>query len=77
MSSLETTPSPLARTLAWPTVRRNLVVALVVGGVLNLINQGTALAAWDGVSWWQFCLNFCVPFVVASFGSWNAQRAKP
>jgi hypothetical protein len=56
-------------------VRRNLILALVVGTILNAINQGTALMAVAAINWWQFGLNFCVPFLVASFGSWNSLRA--
>jgi hypothetical protein len=65
----------IRRVLSGPTVRRNLVLALIVGTILNAINQGDAIARWDGIIWWRFCLNFCVPFLVASFGALNAGKA--
>ncbi|NUQ17193.1 MAG: nitrate/nitrite transporter NrtS [Sphingomonas sp.] len=45
-----------------------------VGTLLNLINQGDAL--WSG-NWpvlWKACLTYCVPFAVASYGSYAAFR---
>ena len=51
---------------------RSLRVALVVGVVLNLINQGDALLAGVQPVWWKLVLTFCVPFCVASYGSYSA-----
>ena len=49
--------------------RRSLVVALVVGSVLNLINQGDALFAGDGVDWAKLLLTFAVPYCVSTYGA--------
>ncbi|MBS1143147.1 MAG: hypothetical protein H6R14_553 [Proteobacteria bacterium] len=46
-----------------------LRIALVVGTVLNLINQGAALLAWSGISWGHVALNFLVPYCVASYSA--------
>jgi hypothetical protein len=50
-------------------VRRSLAVALVVGSVLNLINQGHALLTGGPVDWVKFCLNFAVPYCVSTYGA--------
>ena len=54
--------------------QRSLAVALVVGSVLNMINQWDALfgdAAFDLV---QLCLNFVVPYLVATYGAITVRR---
>jgi methyl-accepting chemotaxis protein len=65
----------LRQTFAAPLVRRNLVVAAVIGTVLNLINQGDALVAGAALDWFKICLTYCVPFLVASYGTYGALRA--
>lgn len=55
-------------------VRNAFQVALVVGTVLNLVNQGGALFGDDPRSWSQVLLNFFVPYCVASF---SAVRVQP
>lgn len=58
------------------TLRAASVVALVVGTLLSLINQGTIL--WQGdataATWVRVALNYCVPFLVASWGFLAACR---
>ena len=49
--------------------RRALVVALVVGTVLNLINQGDRLLSGQGPDWLKLALTYLVPFVVSSHGA--------
>ena len=49
--------------------RRALVVALVVGTVLNLINQGDRLFSGDSPNWWKLALTYVVPFVVSTHGA--------
>jgi hypothetical protein len=41
--------------------RRSLYVALVVGTVLNLINQGDALLGMVSINWLKLVLTYCVP----------------
>ena len=59
-----------------PIATRSLWVALVVGSILNLINQGDRLAAGAPLAWGKLLLTYAVPFVVASFGAWSALAAK-
>lgn len=46
-----------------------LKIALVVGGLLNMINQGDNLLHGDRISWFHLLLNFRVPYCVASFSA--------
>ena len=46
-----------------------LKVAVVVGILLNIINQGARLIEGDGINWLQVILNFLVPYCVASYGA--------
>jgi len=62
----------LRRTLAWPSVRRSLAVAAIVGTVLNAINQGPEIARGDWPMMWKLVLTYLVPFAVASYGSYAA-----
>jgi hypothetical protein len=49
--------------------RRSLIVAAVVGTVLNLINQGDALLGAGTINWLKICLTFVVPYCVSSYGA--------
>ena len=51
-------------------LRRTVPIALVVGLVLTLINQGGVIAGGDAtaLTWVRCALNFVVPFVVANAG---------
>jgi hypothetical protein len=55
--------------------RRSLVVAAIVGTILNLINQGDALAAPETLDWGKALLTYAVPFCVATWGAYAARRA--
>jgi len=46
-----------------------LRVAVVVGTVLNGVNQGGALLAGHGIAWFHVLLNYLVPFCVASYSA--------
>lgn len=52
-----------------PIVIAAIKVALVVGTILNAINQGDRL--WDGLppSWFHGVLNFVVPYCVSSYSA--------
>jgi len=65
----------LRQTFAWRSVRRSLTVALIIGTLLNLINQGPEI--WQGhlPVWWKMLLTYFVPFAVASYGSYAALRS--
>lgn len=49
--------------------RRSLAVALVVGTILNLINQGDALLAGEELDLVKMGLTFIVPYCVATYGA--------
>lgn len=55
-------------------VRRALWVALVVGSVLNVINQGEALGTAGEVDWIKAMLTYSVPFFVSLHGAVHARR---
>jgi hypothetical protein len=44
-------------------------IALVVGTVLNIINQGSTFMANAGISWIHVLLNYLVPYSVASYSA--------
>ncbi|MGN6848653.1 MAG: nitrate/nitrite transporter NrtS [Sphingomicrobium sp.] len=64
-----------ARTFAWRSVRRSLLVALLIGTVLNTINQGPEILTGHWPIWWKLLLTYSVPFCVASYGSYAAFRS--
>jgi len=45
------------------------VVALVVGTVLNVINQGDAMLAGGPIDWTKLLLTFAVPYCVSTYGA--------
>jgi hypothetical protein len=49
--------------------RRSLIVSLVVGSILNLINQGDALLGDGAVNMTKIVLTYVVPYVVATYGA--------
>jgi hypothetical protein len=49
--------------------RRSFVVAVVVGTILNLINQGDALLSGAHVNLAKIILTFGVPYCVATYGA--------
>ena len=53
-------------------VRRSLIVMLIVGSVLNIINQGDALLHPSGLNLPKLLLTYLVPFCVATYGAASA-----
>ena len=53
--------------------RRSFYLALVVGTVLNLINQGDALIGSVPIDWLKLILTYCVPYVVCTYGAVSHQ----
>jgi hypothetical protein len=53
--------------------RRSHYLALVVGTVLNLINQGDALLGMASINWLKLILTYCVPYVVCTYGAVSYQ----
>lgn len=46
-----------------------LKVAVVVGTVLNLINNGDRIFGQESISGWSVAMNFLVPFLVSSYSA--------
>ena len=59
-----------------PMLRRSATVALIVGTILTLLNQGDGLISgeWNNALYWKIPLTYCVPFLVATYGSLAAAR---
>jgi hypothetical protein len=62
-------PGLLAVACSRKIVFNALRISMVVGTVLNLINQGAAIMSWSGISWGHVLLNFLVPYCVASYSA--------
>lgn len=60
----------------WPMLQRSSLIALVVGTVLTVINQGDVLLAghWSPALAWKLPLTYAVPFIVATLGSLGTGR---
>ncbi len=56
--------------------RRSFFVALVVGSVLNLINQSDALLGAMPVNWLKMILTYFVPYAVCTYGAVSSQLGK-
>jgi hypothetical protein len=56
--------------------RRSLGVALVVGTILNLINQGDALFGAVPINWFKVILTYFVPYAVCTYGAVSFQLRK-
>lgn len=65
----------LRAVLSGAHLRRALVVAVVVGTLLNLINQPEVLLGSAQPQWFKLLLTYCVPFVVASYGAFAALKS--
>lgn len=61
----------LRRVMSPPVLMNSLAVMVVVGTLLNAINQGDALVAGKALDWSKVILTYFMPFGVASFASWR------
>ena len=59
-----------------PMLKRSAIVAVIVGTILTLLNQGDGLFSgqWNNALYWKIPLTYCVPFLVATYGSLAAAR---
>ena len=53
---------------------RACAVAVVVGTLLNLINQGDAIFGGGAVNYLKLALTYLVPFLVSTHGALTAPR---
>ena len=56
--------------------RRAATVALIVGTILNTINQGDALVTGRPLDWLKLGLTFLVPYCVSTHGAVTAKLAE-
>ena len=68
-ASVRRRPSVLRLALQPGIARAALKVSLVVGTLLNVINNGEQLWAGHSVSIWRVALNFVVPYCVSSYSA--------
>lgn len=54
-----------------------LRVSLLVGTVLNLVNNGERLWTGHGVNLWQMAMNYVVPFCVSAYSAARVQASRP
>ncbi|MEV0174562.1 nitrate/nitrite transporter NrtS [Streptomyces sp. NPDC050803] len=52
-------------------------IAILVGTLLSLVNQGAVIAAGEATAavWWPVLFNYVVPFCVSSAGFFSCRRA--
>lgn len=60
-------------------LRRTLMVAVVVGILLSVINQGSVVADGEATAatWLRVVANFVIPFLVSNVGALSAARSRP
>lgn len=75
------TPSTTKGSESWAALalshgvpQRSFLVALVVGTILNLINQGGALWGSADIDGLRLGLTYAVPYFVATYGAVTAYR---
>jgi len=52
-------------------------IALVVGTILNLINQGDAIFGTTPVNWIKIVLTYLVPYGVSTYGAVSYRMSRP
>lgn len=67
-------PGWLALALSDGVPRAAFIAALVVGTILNVINQGDAMIGGGDLNIAKILLTYCVPYCVATYGAVSAQR---
>ena len=65
-------PPALRKTFGTAVLTRSVLVSVVVGTVLNAINQGDAIIGGGPVNFFKLALTYAVPFFVASYGAYSA-----
>jgi hypothetical protein len=76
MSTNSTWKVACLRAMSDGVPRRSLYVALIVGTVLNLINQGDALLGTAPINWLKLVLTYCVPYAVCTYGAVSQQLSR-
>lgn len=56
---------------------RSGCVALLVGTILNVINQGDAFFSGGPINWIKVVLTYLVPYVVSTYGAVSYRMSQP
>ena len=62
-------PSLISLVFSDGVPRTAFIVAVIVGSILNIINQGDAIFGAKSVDFVKLVLTFMVPYCVSSYGS--------
>lgn len=74
MTQIQQQPGGTLRTRLHPDILKNAVrVSLLVGTLLNGVNQGQRLWQGQGLLWGQALLNYLVPFCVSAYSGAKAR----
>jgi len=67
----------LATVFSRASLARCIPIALVVGTLLSLVNQGSVLVSGTATAatWLRVAVNYVVPFCVSSAGFYGSRRA--
>ena len=57
--------------------RRAFGVTVVVGTLLNAINQGAAMLGQGKLNWVKLVLTYAIPYCVATYGAVSARLSAP
>jgi hypothetical protein len=71
-------PRMLATVFSAASLSRCVPIALLVGTLLSLVNQGSVIASgnYTAPTWIRVLVNFVVPFCVSSAGFFGCRRAQ-
>lgn len=56
--------------------RRSFILAIIVGTIINLINQGDFLMAGEPLNWLKIGLSYILPYCVATYGAVSVQMSR-
>ena len=56
---------------------RSGCIAIVVGTILNLINQGDAILEAASLNWIKIVLTYFVPYAVSTYGAVSYRLSRP
>ena len=66
----------LKTALSGSYLARAITVMIIVGSVLNLINQSEALFQCNPLNFAKLLLTYVIPFCVSTYGTWSARPSK-
>lgn len=53
-------------------IKRSLIIAAIVGTILNLINQGDVMGNMSEFELWKCVMTYMVPYCVSTYGAVSA-----